>query len=188
MIEKYVKLNDVQRFLDDSVVEGDEEVGAFIPVDIDLSKLPLIRIDSSEKFIDDNDGKVEPCPFYKTNHILLYNSNGVPEVKVVGYCQRERDKGQTSGTCHCAGRKIACMYSAQTRMEGIMTEMSPDEKERAYWIRTHMTAISRYLRNEKPEHKEEYKRLALEAAQAILRIVNGGTAGEKEKGNEQFWR
>ena len=129
---------------------------------------------------------VKLCPYYRTNESLHYGEDGVPEVKVVGYCQRERDNvkasDNTSDTCCCAGRKIACPYSAQTRREGIAEEMSPDEKGRMYCIRTHMTSISRYLNNNNPKHTEEYKQLAKTAAKSILRIVNGGVWDEETKG------
>lgn len=131
-----------------------------------------------EKYVNTN--TVEPCPFYRAKQFLNYGKDGVPEVNIVSRCQREKDNGRDGVSCDCKGRKIACTYSAKTRMEGIMAEMSPDEKERVYWIRTHMTSISRYLKNEKPERAEEYKKLALEAAEAILRIVNGGTADEMD--------
>ena len=184
MTEKYVKLSDIEASLSNcaSTVGPTMDTTGKIVTRSWFYDLPTVDIDLDKKNGPENESiKADsvPCPFYRAEQVLNYGEDGVPEVNVVSYCQRERDKGQIGTTCYCKGRKIACTYSAKTRMEGIAEEMSLDEKERVYWIRTHMTSISRYLRNEKPEHKEEYKKLAIEAAQAILRLVNGGTADEK---------
>lgn len=200
MTEKYVKLSDIEGRLygcEYTIGPDPSCTGRIVPNNW-LENLPVVELgfeeDKKEEVFDPGFDADEPnivfghldepketgrCPYYRTNETLSYDKHGVPEVKVVSYCQRERNKGQTGDICYCNGRKIACLYSAKTRREGIAEEMSPDEKERMYWIRTHMTAISRYLKNENPEHAEDYKKLALEAAQAILRIVNGGINGEE---------
>ena len=183
MTEKYVKLSDIRESLSGcaSTVGPTADLTGKIVTRSWFYDLPTVDIDLDEKNGPENEPPKETpesCPFYRAKQVLNYGEDGVPGVSVVSYCQREKDKGQTDTTCHCEGRKIACTYSAKTRREGIFDEMSNDEKERMYWIRTHMTSVSRYLKNEKPEHNAKYKKLALEAAEAILRIVNGGTADE----------
>lgn len=185
MTEKYVKLSDIGESLSGcaSTVGPTVDLTGKIVTRSWFYDLPTVDIDLEEKNgLENEQSKEVPasCPFYRAKQVLNYGEDGVPGVSVVSYCQREKNKGQTDITCYCKGRKIACTYSAKTRREGIFDEMSNDEKERTYWIRTHMTSISRYLKNEKPERAEEYKKLALEAAQAILRMVNGGTAEEED--------
>ena len=180
MREKYVKLSDIEASLINcaSTVGPTTDTTGKIVTRSWFYDLPTVDIDLDEKN-ESVKAASAPCPFYRAKQVLNYGEDGVPEVNVVSRCQREKDKGRDGTACYCKGRKIACTYSAKTRMEGIAEEMSLDEKERVYWIRTHMTSISRYLKNENPKHAEEYKKLALEAAEAILRIVNGGTADEK---------
>lgn len=184
MTEKYVKLSDIEVSLSNcaSTVGPTMDTTGKIVTRSWFYDLPTVDIDLDEKNRLENESTEAasaPCPFYRAKQVLNYGEDGVPEVNTVSYCQREKDHGRDGSTCYCKGRKIACTYSAQTRLEGIAAEMSPDEKERVYWIRTHMTSISRYLKNEKSERAEEYKKLALEAAEAILRIVNGGAGGEQ---------
>ena len=183
MIEKYVKLSDIGESLSEcaSTVCPTTDTTGKIVTRSWFYDLPTVEIDLDDKNEQENESikaASVSCPFYRAKQVLNYGKDGVPEVNTVSYCQREKDQGRDGTACYCKGRKIACSYSAKTRMEGITVEMSPDEKERTYWIRTHMTSISRYLKNEKSERAEEYKKLALEAAEAILRIVNGGTADE----------
>ena len=198
MTENYVKLSDIASSLfkcEYTIGPDPSCTGRIVPSNW-LADLPVVELDSDKTVNDDEPSdlgckeerkgdekeavekevvnKTGLCPFYMPRQVLDYGADGVPDVTMIGHCKREADKGNARTLCQCAGRKIACPYSAQTRREGIAEEMSPDEKERMYWIRTHMTSISRYLNNNNPKHTEEYKRLAKTAAKSILRMVNGG--------------
>lgn len=48
------------------------------------------------------------------------------------------------------------------------------DPELLFWLRTHMTSITRYLSNDKEEKSDEYRELAKTAAHSILSMINDG--------------
>ena len=79
--------------------------------------------------------------------------------------------------CKCDGDECQCDFypkkaeRAQKEQYAELTRKAYEEL--VYWVRTHMTSITRYVFNENPNHDEEYRELAKNAVNEILLLVNG---------------
>ena len=96
-------------------------------------------------------------------------------------------KSRCTGTkecesCSCGGDRMKCDFYPQECAEAKKEQKIEETKKKAkdleellYWMRTHMTSVTRYvfLTEDGKRHEEEYKALAQNAVNEILKIING---------------
>lgn len=84
--------------------------------------------------------------------------------------------------CKCGGDRSKCDFYPEVRKEAEKEQKIEEAKKKAkdleellYWMRTHMTSVTRYvfLKEDGKRHEEEYKALAQNAVNEILKIING---------------
>lgn len=84
--------------------------------------------------------------------------------------------------CKCGGDRSKCDFYPEVREEAEKEQKIEETKKKAkdleellYWMRTHMTSVTRYvfLKEDGKRHEEEYKALAQNAVNEILKIING---------------
>ena len=113
---------------------------------------------------------VEPCECYKVEHKVVYSEDGRCRIETEERCAGTKEMD----ACNCRGNKLCCDFYPEKRRDGIReTYSSKEDQELLYWIRTHMTSISRYVFNDKTERDGEYRELAKKAVNAILLMING---------------
>lgn len=83
--------------------------------------------------------------------------------------------------CKCGGDRTKCDFYSEVREEAkkerdieIAKEKAKSVDELLYWLRTHMTSVTRYVFNENPKHDEKYRELAQNAVNEILKLINHG--------------
>lgn len=95
--------------------------------------------------------------------------------EVVEYCCGTKECER----CKCKGDPSKCDFYPEKRKKAIREKYDTKaDKELLFWLRTHMTSITRYVFNNNPQHEEEYRKLAKNAVNEILFLING------EKHNE----
>lgn len=133
----------------------------------------------------DKEQKVEnqPCSCYRETtekHYLSEFAQGIYFAKtgkrknytesIVGKCMGTKEVD----VCSCGGDCRKCDFYPEKRKKAIREAYPTDnDKELLYWLRTHMTSITRYVFNENHDRDEEYKVLAKKAVDEILFMING---------------